>query len=77
MLTKVTSGKNALHGVFRRVLIGGGARLVARSAQVIVDANQTFVPSTSEIVFQTGVTADSCLKNMICTLLSKVRNTDI
>lgn len=69
-LTKVTSRKYALHGMLRRVLIGGGARLVARSAQVIVDANQTFVPSPSEIVFQTGITADSCLKNTICNHLS-------
>lgn len=50
-LTKVTSRKDALHWVLDCVLVCGGAGLIAGCAQVVVDANQTFVSSSSKIIF--------------------------
>lgn len=58
-LTKITSGKNTLHWVLCGMLVGGSARFIACSAQIVVDANQTFVSSSSEVIFQTRITADS------------------
>lgn len=59
LLTKVTSRKNALHRMFCSVLVCCGTRLVTGSTQVVIDANQTFVSSSSKVIFQTRITADS------------------
>uniref|UniRef100_A0A2M4DA96 Putative secreted protein n=1 Tax=Anopheles darlingi TaxID=43151 RepID=A0A2M4DA96_ANODA len=37
----------------------GGALLIAVRAQIIVIADQTLVPSTTEVAFQAGITAHS------------------
>lgn len=59
-LTKITTCKNALHRMIGRVAIRSHTILVAGGAGVIIEADETLVPSAAEIAFHTGITADSC-----------------
>lgn len=60
LLTKVTSGYNALHWMHSGVLVCGCTCFIAGGAQVVIDANKAFISTPPEVIFQTRITADSC-----------------